>query len=450
MIDIQYDKKRVFVETYGCQMNVYDTELVRSILLKAGYSFVAKEQEADIALLNTCAIREHAHQKVYNRIHEIRRCHQGKSVVIGVLGCMATNLRTDLLENRRLNIDFIAGPDSYKRLPELIAQCVNDEKQWTGDKRRKAYDVRLSEFETYADVYPERPGGVNAWLAVMRGCNNFCTFCVVPYTRGRERSRAPENVVAEVRRLGQEGFKQVTLLGQNVNSYYYQGHDFADLIEEVSRVETIERIRFTSPHPKDFPEKLLNVIARHPKICKHIHLPVQSGSNRILERMGRTYTREDFLELVAKIQRIIPGVALSTDVIVGFCAETDADFEDTLSLMREVEFDSAFTFKYSQRKGTIASRQYKDDVFEAIKTERIVSLNALQKEISLKKNRAYISHCHEILIENKGNKHSPDILYGRTDDNKLVTLASGNHGLGEFVKVRIVDVSANVLKGVAI
>ena len=462
-------KKKIFLETYGCQMNVYDTELVQSILAKANYAFVPKEEEADVVLLNTCAIREHAHQKVYNRIHEIKRGHNGNPVMIGILGCMATNLRTDLLENRRLDIDFIAGPDSYKRLPQLIEEAAKTEvrgKKVRGKKQevRRVFDITLSEFETYSDVYPQRERGVNAWLAVMRGCNNFCTFCVVPYTRGRERSRSVENVVEETRQLAGEGFKQVTLLGQNVNSYYddgapalpasrtayRRGRDFADLLEAVSGVAGIERIRFTSPHPKDFPDKLLDVVARNPRVCKHIHLPAQSGNNRILDLMNRTYTREEFLALVGKIRAKYPSIALTTDIIVGFPTETDAEFADTLALMNEVGFDSAFTFKYSQRKGTIASRKFPDDVPEAIKTERIVRLNELQKEISLKKNRAHIGKTLEILLENKGSKRSPDVLYGRADGNQLVTLAEGGYAPGDLLQVRIIDASPNILKGVAI
>ena len=453
--------KKVYLQTWGCQMNVYDTELVQSILTKANYTLVSREEGADVVLLNTCAIREHAHQKVYNRVHEIHQkrrsghkdaMSQGHKPLIGILGCMATNLRTDLLENRRLKIDFIAGPDSYKRLPKLIEECyaVDVGTEHCSVPTKKPYDVTLSEFETYSDVYPRRERGVNAWLAVMRGCNNFCTFCVVPYTRGRERSRSVENVVEETRRLASDGFKQVTLLGQNVNSYYADGKDFADLLEAVSAVEGIERVRFTSPHPKDFPDKLLRVVARNPKVCKHVHLPLQSGSNRILGLMDRTYIREEFMALAGKIRGLIPGVALSTDVIVGFCTETDADFAQTLDVMEQVGFDSAFTFKYSQRKGTIASRKYSDDVPEAIKTERIILLNEVQKKISLRKNRAHIGETIEILLENKGSKRSPDVLYGRADGNQMVTLDEGGYALGELIQVRVIDASPNILKGVAI
>ena len=444
-------KKLTFtIETYGCQMNSYDSELVCSILAKANYVLVSTEEEADVVLLNTCAIREHAHQKVYNRIHEIKRGHNGNPVMIGILGCMATNLRTDLLENRRLDIDFIAGPDSYKRLPALIRECLGDEGRGTRDERRKIFDVTLSEFETYSDVYPRRERGVNAWLAVMRGCNNFCTFCVVPYTRGRERSRSVENVVEETRRLAGEGFKQVTLLGQNVNSYHCEDRDFADLLEAVSGVEGIKRIRFTSPHPKDFPDKLLEVVARNPKVCKHIHLPVQSGNNRILELMDRTYTKEEYLALAGKIRVQCPSIALTTDIIVGFPSETDEEFRDTVALMQDVEFDAAFIFKYSERKGTIAARKYPDNVPESVKTERIVHLNEVQKAISLKKNRAHIGQMHEILIESQGSKRSADESQGRTDGNKIVTLTRGCFALGEFVAVRVTEASAHTLKGVAI
>src|SRR5271170_4841992 len=353
-------RKAVFIETYGCQMNEYDSELVRSILKKENYEFVTDELAADIVMLNTCAIREHAHRKVYGRVHSIRHV-RGKDnpVMIGILGCMATNLRQDLLEDRSLKIDFIAGPDSYKRLPQLIHEA--------SDEGQKSYDVTLSEFETYSDIYPSRTeGGVNAWIAVMRGCNNFCTFCVVPYTRGRERSRSPENVVDEVRRLAAEGFKQVTLLGQNVNSYRYDDYDFAYLMDEVSKVEGIERIRFTSPHPKDFPDRFLDLMAVNPKICKHIHLPLQAGNNRILDMMNRTYTKEEFLSLVDKIRTKIPGVALTTDIIIGFPTETDEEFEDTIDVVTKARFDSAFNFKYSERQGTVASKKYPDDVPETI------------------------------------------------------------------------------------
>jgi len=459
-------------------MNEYDTELIRSILLKENFAFVKDELEADIVMLNTCAIRENAHRKVYGRIHDIRHNRRNepnghnKPVMIGILGCMATNLRTDLLENRNLKIDFIAGPDSYKKLPDLIREAAK-----TGEK---TFDLTLSEFETYSDIYPARKDGVNAWIAVMRGCNNFCTFCVVPYTRGRERSRSVDNIVEEVKKLTADEFKQVTLLGQNVNSYcdpisviaspkgeaifsekiasspskYLQAlrndtktRDFAHLLECVSKVNGIERIRFTSPHPKDFPRRLLQVIADNPKICKHIHLPLQAGNDRVLDVMNRTYTQKEFLDLVDEIRTLYPAMVLTTDIIVGFPTETDAEFEDTIKVMQHVEFDSAFIFKYSERKGTAAKKKFPDDVPEAIKTERIVRLNEIQKAISLKKNQAHIGQIHAVLIEEESSERSEDDFQGRTDGNKVVIFPAGNYKKNDFINIRITDATVNVLKG---
>ncbi|MFA5060163.1 MAG: tRNA (N6-isopentenyl adenosine(37)-C2)-methylthiotransferase MiaB [Candidatus Omnitrophota bacterium] len=430
---------KVFLETYGCQMNEYDSELIRSILTKANYSFVKTESEADVIMLNTCAVRENAHRKVYGRIHDIRHDLNGKTPLIGILGCMATNLRKELLESRNLKIDFIAGPDSYKKLPDLIRAAGE-----TGDK---PFDLTLSEFETYSDVYPTREKGVNAWIAVMRGCNNFCSFCVVPYTRGRERSRAPENVLSEVRRLADEGFKQVTLLGQNVNSYNYEGSDFADLLDKVSTVKGIERIRFTSPHPKDFPERLLKVVAQNPKVCKHIHFPLQAGNDRILDMMIRTYTKEEYLGLVDKIRSLCPDVALTTDIIVGFPTETDSDFQDTVDVVKKVQYDAAFIFKYSVRKNTIAENKYPDDVPDAIKAERTVLLNDLQKEISLIKNRSYVGQTHSILIEEERTTRSDEHFQGRTDTNIIVIIPKGPYKIGDFVDVKITSATPHVLKG---
>ena len=421
-------------------MNEYDSQLVRSILKKENYEFVTDELKADIVMLNTCSVREHAHRKVYGRVHHIRHARGKNSVMIGILGCMATNLRKDLLEDRSLKIDFIAGPDSYKHLPQLIHEA--------SDEDRKSYDVTLSEFETYSDIYPSRTeGGVNAWIAVMRGCNNFCTFCVVPYTRGRERSRSPENIVDEARRLASEGFKQVTLLGQNVNSYRYDHYDFAYLMDEVSKIDGIKRIRFTSPHPKDFPDRFLDLMAINPKICKHIHLPLQAGNNRILDMMNRTYTNEDFVNLVDKIRTKIPNVALTTDIIVGFPTETDGEFEDTIQVVAKAQFDSAFTFKYSERQGTTASKKYPDDVPEAIKTERIMRLNEIQKEITYQKNRAHIGEIHTVLLEPIPGSKNTNQMPGRTDGNKLVLLPQGPYKGGDMVKVRITDATPHALKG---
>ena len=421
-------------------MNEYDTELIRTILTKESFSFVNHESEADIVMLNTCSVREGANLKVYNRIHEIKRAVKGKDrkVLVGILGCMATNFRQELLKNPKLAIDFIAGPDSYKKLPQLIRDA-----SLTGEK---TFDVTLSEFETYSDIFPKNREGVNAWIAVSRGCDNFCTFCVVPYTRGRERSRAPENVVAEVRMLAEEGFKQVTFLGQNVNSYKYEGADFADLLDAASRVDGIERIRFTSPHPKDFPEKLLQRIAENPKICKHVHLPMQAGNSRILELMNRTYTQEEYLALADKVRAIIPGVSLTTDVIVGFPSETDAEFEDTMKVMETVRFDNAFIFNYSERPMTAAAKKFPDDVTDAQKKARITRLNDRQKQISLEQNEAHIGRVEEVLIEGPTSK-SDAIMQGRTDGNKLTVVPVGEFAKNEIVKVKITGASPTVLRG---
>lgn len=432
-------KKKIFLITTGCQMNEYDSELIKSILAKENFVFTSIEDEADIVMLNTCAIRENAHRKVYGRVHDIHHRRNGKPVMIGILGCMATNLRKELFEERNLKIDFIAGPDSYKRLPDLIREAAQ-----TG---QKACDVTLSEFETYSDIMPARNQGVNAWIAVMRGCNNFCTFCVVPYTRGRERSRSVENVVEEVKRLADDGFKQVTLLGQNVNSYHHEESDFATLLEEVSKVNGIERIRFTSPHPKDFPDRLLIVVATNPKVCKHIHLPLQAGNNRILDMMDRTYTKEEYLGIVEKIRTLYPSMALTTDLIVGFPTETDEEFSDTINVMKDVQYDSAFIFKYSERKGTIAEKRFSDDVSDERKTERIMKLNEIQKEHSLKRNKAQVGQTLEVLVEEERTTRSLEDFQGRTDGNKLVILPAGPYRRGDFVKVKITDATPHILKG---
>ena len=431
---------KVYIETYGCQMNEYDTELAVSLLEMHGYEVISVPEEADIALLNTCSVRENANRKVLARVHDLRHKANNGDLVIGILGCMATDYQEKLIDNKRLPINFIAGPDSYRRLPELINQCLHFQ--------NRLMDVTLSKTETYDGVVPVRTSGVNAWIAVMRGCNNFCSFCVVPYTRGRERSRSVQSVVDETRRIVRDGYPQVTLLGQNVNSYRHEDHDFAGLLEAVSAVDGIERIRFTSPHPKDFPDPLIRVMADHPKICKHIHLPLQAGNSRILELMRRTYTKEDYLRLVDKIRSHIPDVVLSTDIIVGFPTETDQEFKDTVDVVNKVRFDSAFIFKYSERDGTLAQKHFTDDVPEEVKTERIVTLNELQKSISLHKNRAHIGQVHDVLIEADSTKKSDKDIQGRNDGNKLVILPKKHHNIGDFVRAKITDASAHVLRGV--
>lgn len=429
---------KIYLETYGCQMNEYDSEVIRSILRQQQHEFTDVEAHADVVLLNTCAIRENAHEKIFNRLEHLRGLKKRRkgNLVVGVLGCMAQNLRAELAERAGV-VDIVAGPDSYKRLPALMAAVV--------EHRETAFDFSLSEYETYSDIAPQRQPGVNAWIAIMRGCDNFCTFCVVPYTRGRERSREPRNIVAEAERIAAEGFKQVTLLGQNVNSYRYEQYDFADLLQMVAEVEGLERLRFTSPHPKDFPRKLLHTMAAHPKLCKHIHLPLQAGSNAVLERMNRNYTREEFMALVAEIRDTVPEVSLTTDIICGFCGETEADFEETLRVVEQARFDSAFTFKYSQRKHTIAERKYADEVPEEVKVARLIRLNELQREISLAQNAREVGRVHTVLVEEVSKKR-PDEWLGRTDQNKGVVFA-GRVKPGDLVKVRIESYGTNTLLG---
>ena len=428
---------KIYLETYGCQMNEYDSELVRSILRSHKHDFTASPDTAEVILLNTCAIREHAHEKIFHQLDHLKgRKKRQQDLIVGVLGCMAQNLRQEL-GARAPYVDLVAGPDSYKRLPALLENIRGH--------REQAYDFSLSEFETYSDIAPQRMPGVNAWIAISRGCDNFCTFCVVPYTRGRERSRELQNVVAEAERIAAEGFKQVTLLGQNVNSYRHGAHDFADLLQAVAEVDGLARVRFTSPHPKDFPRKLLRTMAENPKLCKHIHLPLQAGSDRVLERMARTYTKQEFLTLAAEIRDLMPGVSLTTDIICGFCGETEQDFEDTLEVVARVEFDSAFTFKYSERKNTIASRKFPDDVPEATKQERLLRLAQLQREITLRRNAADVGEIYEVLVENPSKKDANEWL-GRTDHNKAVVFA-GNCRPGDLVKVRIEAFGTNTLMG---
>jgi tRNA-2-methylthio-N6-dimethylallyladenosine synthase len=429
---------KIFLETFGCQMNEYDSELIRSVLRSHQHTFVENLEQAEVALLNTCAVREHAHEKIYHRLDELKgRKRRQKNLVVGVLGCMAQNLREQLAEHAPI-VDIVAGPDSYKRLPLLIASVL--------ESGAKSFDFSLSEYETYSDIAPQRRPGINAWIAIMRGCDNFCTFCVVPYTRGRERSREPHNIIAEVHRIAAEGFKQVTLLGQNVNSYRFEQYDFADLMQMAAEVDGIRRVRFTSPHPKDFPRKLLHTMAANPKLCKHIHLPLQAGSDSVLERMNRTYTKREFLELVDEIRLIMPEVSLTTDVICGFCGETEEDFEETLDVMRQVEFDAAFTFKYSVRKQTIAARKYKDDVPDEVKLQRLTRLIELQREISKKRNAAEIGKVFEVLVE-EPSKKNPHEWLSRTDQNKAVVFWDEAVKPGDFVHVRINAAGTNTLRG---
>jgi tRNA-2-methylthio-N6-dimethylallyladenosine synthase len=428
----------VHLQTFGCQMNEYDSELVRTLLAERGCRFTAEESEANIILFNTCAVRETAHTRIYARLAGFeRRKREQEDLVVGVLGCMAQNLKEELLL-RFPGIDFLCGPDAYRDLPGLIERAR--------DLRERGTAVELSEYETYEDVAPTRVEGVNAWIAVMRGCDKFCTFCVVPYTRGRERSRDPRGIVEEVRRLADAGYPQVTLLGQNVNSYRHGDTDFADLMERVAAVPGIDRVRFTSPHPKDFPRKLLETIAANDRLCKQIHLPLQAGSDRILRMMNRKSTREDFLRLVDLIRDTIPEVSLSTDVICGFPTETDEEFGDTEDLLRRVRFDSAFLFKYSERKGTIAAKLHADDVPEQEKSRRVTRLVELQREISLEENRRRIGRTFRVLVEGTSRKDEAS-WQARTDGNRIVVFRDPRRSIGDFCDVRITGATPNTLLG---
>jgi tRNA-2-methylthio-N6-dimethylallyladenosine synthase len=435
---------KVHIETFGCQMNEYDTELIRSLLKAEGFSFTEDPERADVVLMNTCAIRENAHQKVYGHLGELRAIRRQRNLVVGVLGCMAQNLKKDLLETESL-VDVLAGPDSYRELPALLTQAIRNQEQGLAHKE---IAVDLSEYETYEDIAPDRTEGVNAWIAVMRGCDNFCSFCVVPYTRGRERSRDPQGIIREAEELAASGFKQVTLLGQNVNSYQCDDWDFARLLTAVADVRGIERVRFTSPHPKDFPPALLDAVAEHPRICKHIHLPLQSGNDRILTLMNRTYSRKEYLDLVEAIRRRTD-IVLTTDIICGFCSETDEEFQDSYRTVQEVGYHAAFIFKYSERKNTIAGRKYSDDVPEPVKSDRVSRLVDLQKKISLGKNREMTGRTVKVLVEGDAKRSTAQWM-GRTDGSITVVWPKERSRVevGNLVPITVTHVSATTLFGV--
>ncbi|MCW8804031.1 MAG: tRNA (N6-isopentenyl adenosine(37)-C2)-methylthiotransferase MiaB [Ignavibacteriaceae bacterium] len=431
------NKNKVYIETYGCQMNLADTEIVLGILQNNGYGVTKNMEDADVILVNTCSIRENAEQKIYGRLGNFKSIKDQKpDLIVGVLGCMAERLRTDLVDKKKI-VDVVVGPDEYRRLPELIDVAFN------GDK---GIGVKLSKTETYDDILPQREDGLQAWLSVMRGCDKFCTFCVVPFTRGRERSRSLDSVVDEVKQLSERGFKEVTLLGQNVNSYSDNQFDFADLLSASAQVNRSVRIRFTTSHPQDLSDKLLYTIAEHPNICNYIHLPVQSGSNRILELMNRTYTIEHYLQIVEKARKIIPGVSFSTDIISGFPTETFEDHIMTLDVMREVRFDGAFMFKYSPREGTKAFKM-KDDMNEETKTKRLQEIINLQQQISFELNQELIGREEIILIEGFSKK-SEMFLSGRTDSNKVVIVPSDNRLItGNYIKAKINRATSATLFG---
>ena len=432
---------KLYIETYGCQMNVADSEVIASVMKMAGYDSCESLDEADAVLLNTCSVRENAENKIYNRLEALRALRNGgKSLIIGVVGCMAERVRDDLIENH--GVDLVAGPDSYLSLPDLFASVEVGE---------KAINVELSTTETYRDVIPKRICGnhVSGFVSIMRGCNNFCHYCIVPYTRGRERSREVESILNEVKDLHSNGFKEVTLLGQNVNSYNCGDMTFPKLLATIAEAVPEMRIRFTTSHPKDMSDETLHVIASHPNICRHIHLPVQSGSNRILKLMNRKYTREWYLERVAAIRRILPDCGLTTDIFVGFHSETEEDHKLSLSLMRECGYDSAFMFKYSERPGTYASKHLPDNVPEETKLRRLNEMISLQNELSRESYRRDVGKTFEVLVEGV-SKRSKEQLFGRTGQNKVVVFDRGSHHIGDFVKVQIQDASSATLKGIEV
>ena len=428
--------KKLYIETYGCQMNVADSEVVASVMQMAGYESTESLDEADAVFLNTCSVRDNAEQKIYHRLDALDAIKRKRPLVIGVLGCMAERVKDDLLENH--HADLVAGPDAYLSLPDLIAQA---------EMGHKAINIELSTSETYKDVVPQRLHGakIGGFVSIMRGCNNFCHYCIVPYTRGRERSRDLESILREVRDLRDRGFKEVTLLGQNVNSYD-GGIGFPNLLRRVAEEAPEMRVRFTTSHPKDMSDETLHVIAEMPNVCKHIHLPVQSGSDRILKLMNRKYTREWYLGRVEAIRRIIPDCGLSTDIFVGYHSETEEDHQLSLSLMREVGYDSAVMFKYSERPGTYASKHLPDDVSEEEKIRRLNELIALQTEISAQQNKKDEGKEFDVLVEGF-SKRSREQLMGRTEQNKAVVMPKAGHHIGETVKVRITDSTSATLLG---
>ncbi|MGM9695842.1 MAG: tRNA (N6-isopentenyl adenosine(37)-C2)-methylthiotransferase MiaB [Alloprevotella sp.] len=435
--------KKLYIETYGCQMNVADSEVVAAVMRMADYEPCDSLDEADAVFLNTCSVRDNAEQKIIHRLealHALRK--KGRRLIIGVLGCMAERVKEGLLHDH--HCDLVAGPDAYLTLPDLVAQA---------ELGHKAINTELSLTETYRDIVPERVCGshLSGFVSIMRGCNNFCHYCIVPYTRGRERSRDLQSILAEVRDLQSRGYKEVTLLGQNVNSYRFEAADgtltdFPTLLRTVARTAPGMRVRFTTSHPKDMSDETLRVIAEEPNVCRHIHLPVQSGSNRVLKAMNRKYTREWYLDRVAAIRRIIPDCGLSTDIFAGYCGETEEDHQLSLSLMRECAYDSAFMFKYSERPGTYASKNLPDDVPEETKIRRLNELIALQNELSLTANQRCIGQEYDILIEGV-SKRSREQLFGRTEQNKVVIFDRADHRVGETIRVRITEATSATLKG---
>jgi tRNA-2-methylthio-N6-dimethylallyladenosine synthase len=444
-------EKKIYIETYGCQMNFSDSEIVASIMTENNYSATPDARDADIIFINTCSIRDNAEQKVLNRLKQLQVLRKQKpNLVLGVLGCMAERLKTELLEEAATGsrVDMVVGPDAYRDLPQLLLDV---------ESGHKAVNVILSTEETYADITPVRyaSNGVSAFISIMRGCENFCTYCVVPYTRGKERSRSMRSILSEAHDLFERGFREITLLGQNVNSYQFEDEKsgktitFPELLETVAAIDPSLRVRFATSHPKDMSDELLQIIARNDNICKAIHLPVQSGSSAVLKKMNRKYTREVYLERIAAIKSIIPDAAISTDIIAGFCGETEDDHLQTISMMEEVGFDFAYMFKYSERPGTIAEKKFDDDVPEEVKSRRLQEIIQLQNKLSLQSNRADIGKVFEVLVEGKSRK-SEKMVSGRNSQNKMVVFPDKGYKPGDYVLVKIKDCTSATLKGEAV
>lgn len=435
--------KKIYIETYGCQMNVGDSEVIFSILGKEGYERTESMDDADVILANTCSVRDNAEQRIWGRIEVFHKQKEKRSgAVVGIVGCMAERLKDKLLDTHK--VDLVAGPDSYRTLPTLLRDIAPDKPQ---------INVMLSHEETYADIVPVRTdrNGVSAFISIMRGCNNVCSYCVVPYTRGAERSRDPQTIVDEARDVFSKGYKEVTLLGQNVDSYNWkpaegEGCDFPKLLEMVARISPELRVRFATNHPKDISDELIETMARYDNICNHIHLPVQSGSDRLLEKMRRRYTAEWYLERVAMIREVLPGCGITTDVIAGFCSETEEDHQQTLELFRKVGFDYAYMFYYSERPGTLAARHYPDDVPLDVKTRRLNEIIALQSELSLKSNQNDIGKTFRVLVEGPSKKN-PEELCGRSGSNKMCVFPGKGHKAGDYVDVKVLSCTSATLIG---
>ena len=450
-LNLKYDggsefSKKLFLETYGCQMNVADSEVVASVMQMAGYGTTDDLDAADAIFINTCSVRDNAEQRIISRLNTLNalRRKRQRRLIVGILGCMAERMKNELINNH--GVDLVAGPDSYLELPSLIAAAENGE---------KSINVELSTTETYRDIIPTRLGSsrTSGFISIMRGCNNFCTYCIVPYTRGRERSREPQSIMDELRDLQEKGFKEVTLLGQNVNSYLYKGQngdvDFAALLAMVAEAAPEMRVRFTTSNPEDLSDAIIDTMASHANICNHIHLPVQSGSNKVLKLMNRKYTREWYLDRIARIRAVMPNCGISTDMFTGFHDETEEDFQETLSLMREVGFDSSFMFKYSERPGTVAAKRLPDNVPEDVKIDRLNRMIALQNKLSLCSNRNDVGKTFEVLVEGY-SKRSKDDMFGRTQQNKVIVFPAGDTKIGDRVMCKVEKATSATLIGVRV